>query len=98
MVAAADLASRLGLAGKTVVERIRNLVQGAGLPAELPAHSTTALIHAMRQDKKVKDRRIHFVLPTQIGKVTVVPIGEADLRAFLREEALAAHRRRPTRT
>ena len=52
----------------------------------------------MRQDKKVKDRRIHFVLPTQIGKVTVAPIGEADLRAFLREEALAAHRRRPTRT
>src|SRR5213594_4473664 len=79
MVAAAGLASRLGLAGKVVVGRIRNLVQGAGLPADIPAHSTTALIHAMRQDKKVKDRRIHFVLPTQIGKVTVVPIGEADL-------------------
>jgi 3-dehydroquinate synthase len=97
MVAAAGLASRLGLAGKTVVGRIQKLVQDAGLPADIPMHSTTALIRAMRQDKKVKDRRIHFVLPTQIGKVTVAPIGEADLRAFLRE-APAAQRRRPART
>jgi len=94
MVAAAGLASRLGFAGKTVVGRIRSLVQRAGLPADIPAHSATALIHAMRQDKKVKDRQIHFVLPTEIGKVTVVPVGEADLRAFLRDEAPAPGRRR----
>jgi len=96
-VAAAGLASRLGLAGKTVVGRIRSLVQRVGLPADIPAHSTTALIRAMQQDKKVKDRRIHFVLPTQIGKVTVAPIGEADLRAFLRDETPTARRRRPAR-
>ena len=94
MVAAAGLASRLGFADKTVVERIRDLVRRAGLPSEISSHPSASLIGAMRQDKKVKDRQIHFVLPTQIGKVTVTPVNESDLRAFLRDEARAARRPR----
>ncbi len=83
MVAAAGLAGRLGLADARVAARIRDLIRRTGLPTDLPAYSASDLLRAMRQDKKVRDRQIHFVLPTQIGSVVVVPVPEPDLRAFL---------------
>jgi 3-dehydroquinate synthase len=83
MVAAARLAERLGLADRDVARRIRDLVRRTGLPADLPAHPPSDLLRAMRQDKKVRNRQIHFVLPTQIGRVEVVPIPEPELRAVL---------------
>jgi 3-dehydroquinate synthase len=68
-----------------VQERIRDLVKRAGLPTEMPGHSPAALIRAMRQDKKVKDGQMHFVLPTRIGHVMIKPVNESVLRSFLRE-------------
>jgi 3-dehydroquinate synthase len=85
MVAAAGLARRLGIADKGVQERIRVLVKRAGLPTDMPGHSPAALIRAMRQDKKVKDGQIHFVLPTRIGHVKIEPVSESALGAFLRD-------------
>jgi 3-dehydroquinate synthase len=85
MVAAARLAGRLGLAEKEVGARVLSLVKRAGLPTELPRYSASVLLRAMRQDKKVKDRQIHFVLPTRIGHVVVVPVKDSDLREFLAE-------------
>ncbi|HLG44532.1 MAG TPA: 3-dehydroquinate synthase [Nitrospirales bacterium] len=83
MVGAACLAGRLGLADARVAARIRDLIRRTGLPTDLPACPASDLLRAMRQDKKVRNRQIHFVLPTQIGNVVVVPIPEPDLRAFL---------------
>jgi 3-dehydroquinate synthetase len=37
----------------------------------------------MRQDKKVLDRRIHFVLPDRIGHVSVQPVEESHIRRIL---------------
>jgi 3-dehydroquinate synthase len=90
MVAASRLSTRLGLADEGVVERVRNLVKRAGLPSEIPSYSPSLLLQAMRQDKKVKDRQIHFVLPTKIGEVTVRPVKDDDIRAALSQ-------RRPSR-
>ena len=83
MVAAARLAVRLGLADAEVETRILRLITGAGLPAELPACPASALLRAMRQDKKVKNRQIHFVLPNRIGCVVVVPVEEPLIRGVL---------------
>jgi len=83
MVAAARLAERMGLADAAVAERIRTLVEQAGLPTALPPYPTTALINAMRQDKKVQDKCIHFVLPVRIGHVIVCPVEEVEIRRFL---------------
>src|SRR3989449_1979915 len=58
MVVAARLAERLGLADASVGTRIRALVARTRLPADLPPRSASALLQAMRQDKKVQDRRI----------------------------------------
>ena len=38
---------------------------------------------AMRQDKKVMDQRIHFVLPRQIGQVAIVPVKDSAIQRFL---------------
>ncbi|HZC68896.1 MAG TPA: 3-dehydroquinate synthase [Nitrospirales bacterium] len=83
MVVAARLAERLGLADASVGTRIRALVERTRLPADLPPYSTSALIRAMRQDKKVQDRRIHFVLPDRIGHVVVRPVEEPEIQRAL---------------
>ena len=83
MVVAARLAERLGLTDATVATRIRTLTTRTGLPGDLPPHSASALIRAMRQDKKVQDRRIHFVLPDRIGHVVVRPVEEPEIRHVL---------------
>ena len=83
MVVAARLAERLGLAGASVGMRIRALIERTGLPADLPPRSAPALLRALRQDKKVQDRRIHFVLPDRIGHVIVRPVEEPEIRRVL---------------
>ena len=83
MVVAARLAERLGLTDATVATRIRTLTARTGLPGDLPPHSASALIQAMRQDKKVRDRRIHFVLPDRIGHVLIRPVEEPEIRHVL---------------
>jgi 3-dehydroquinate synthase len=83
MVVAARLAERLGLADASVGTRIRALVERTKLPADLPPRSVSALLRAMRQDKKVRDRRIHFVLPDRIGHVVVRPVEEPEIRQVL---------------
>jgi 3-dehydroquinate synthase len=83
MVVAARLAERLGLVDASVGMRIRALIERTGLPADLPPRSASALLRALRQDKKVQDRRIHFVLPDRIGHVIVRPVEEPEIRRVL---------------
>jgi 3-dehydroquinate synthase len=83
MVVAARLAGHLGLGDASVGTRIRALLERTRLPADLPPHSASAVLRAMRQDKKVQDRRIHFVLPDRIGHVVVRPVEEPEIRQVL---------------
>jgi len=83
MVVAAQLAVQLGLAEASVIMRIRDLVRQAGLPDQVPALPVAALLRATRQDKKVRERRIHFVLPERIGQVVVRPVDEPAIRRVL---------------
>lgn len=95
MVAAARLAAKMGLGDRHIADRIRQLVAAAGLPAVIPHHPPASLIRAMRQDKKVKDQAIHFVLPTEIGKVVVRSVEPAMIRQVLAPEERA--RKRPAK-
>jgi 3-dehydroquinate synthase len=83
MVAAARVAGVLGVADATVEARILDIVRKAGLPAQFPPYPVSAMLRAMRQDKKVRDTRIHFVLPDRIGHVTVRPVDERQIRRAL---------------
>ncbi|HIK54571.1 MAG TPA: 3-dehydroquinate synthase [Synechococcales cyanobacterium M55_K2018_004] len=72
MVAAGAIALQLGLWKQTCSDRQRALIEKAGLPTCLPAGlDLEAILDSLQTDKKVKDGRVRFVLPTDIGQCTV---------------------------
>jgi len=87
MVAAGQLAVNLQLWEQAGQERQLALIQKTGLPTQLPAGvDIEAIIDSLQTDKKVKAGRVRFVLPTQIGAVTVTDQVPAEqIRQVLRQ-------------
>ena len=72
MVAAGQIAVELGMWQKEETERQDALIQKAGLPTKLPdGVDIEAIIESLQLDKKVKAGKVRFILPTQIGVVTI---------------------------
>lgn len=72
MLLAMDLSARMGLCPESDVRRTRDHFEAIGLPTEARgylgnASSTDALIAHMRQDKKVSDGKLTFILSRGIG-------------------------------
>lgn len=72
MGAAAELSARLGLLDRGDADRLRTLVERAGLPTECRelGLSPEAVLEAMRHDKKFVTGSNRFVLLTAIGRWT----------------------------
>ncbi|MFM6006456.1 MAG: 3-dehydroquinate synthase, partial [Sphaerospermopsis kisseleviana] len=89
MIAAGEIAVKLGLWQKADTERQNALMKKAGLPTKLPAGlDIAAIIDALQLDKKVKSGKVRFVLPTQIGAVKVTDEVPTDtIRQVLEEMA-----------
>ncbi|MBD2130923.1 3-dehydroquinate synthase [Sphaerospermopsis sp. FACHB-1094] len=89
MIAAGEIAVKLGLWQKADTERQNALIKKAGLPTKLPAGlDIAAIIDALQLDKKVKSGKVQFVLPTQIGAVIVTDEVPTDtIRQVLEEMA-----------
>ena len=72
MVAAGQIAVKLQLWQQDKAQRQDALIKKAGLPTQLPGGlDIEAIIDTLQTDKKVKDGKVRFILPTQIGQVTV---------------------------
>ena len=72
MVAAAEIAQRMGLCDGRTVARIKALIERSELPTQLPSGLTAqSVLDRMQLDKKVRDGKVRFVLPTGIGEVTI---------------------------
>ncbi len=72
MVAAGQIAVELGMWTQQETQRQNALIEKAGLPTKLPLGlDIEAIVDALQVDKKVKAGKVRFVLPTQIGVVTV---------------------------
>jgi len=71
MLAAGRLAAALGLWSVAEEERQRGLIAAAGLPVDFPALDPDAVLACLQGDKKVRDGRVRFVLPTAIGQVVI---------------------------
>jgi len=69
MVAATRLARALGLVDEEFEKRLRQLIERAGLPVSFAGHSALfdRVVRAMQMDKKFREGRSVFVLPTAIG-------------------------------
>ncbi|WNQ09279.1 3-dehydroquinate synthase [Paenibacillus aurantius] len=71
MVGSAKLAVRMGRSVRIYTETKRILAK-FGLPVRLPEHlDTDRIMKAMMHDKKFKEGRTVFVLPTEIGRVEI---------------------------
>jgi 3-dehydroquinate synthase len=71
MLAAGEIACAMGLWSREHQERQRALVQAAGLPLAMPTLDPAAVLACLQGDKKVRDGKVRFVLPTAIGSVVI---------------------------
>jgi 3-dehydroquinate synthase len=71
MVAAAAIAVKLGLWTEAENQRQRALIAKAGLETQIPPLNLDEMVNALTADKKVKDGKVRFILPTAIGKVEI---------------------------
>jgi 3-dehydroquinate synthase len=71
MVMAAELSLRSGMLPKSDVERIRRLLERAGLPVRGPGLGAGRMLELMALDKKVAGGRMRFVLLEAIGRAVL---------------------------
>ncbi|HXY50416.1 MAG TPA: 3-dehydroquinate synthase [Terriglobales bacterium] len=71
IVAAAQIAAAVGMLDQTSARRIGEVTLALGRLPRLEVRSRS-VIRRLRSDKKTRNRRVHFVLPTEIGNVEVV--------------------------
>lgn len=83
MVMAADLSQRLGYINESDKNRIRALVQAAGLPVQAPNLGKTIWLERMQLDKKNEDGKIKFVLLKPMGCAVVESVPTNILEATL---------------
>ena len=83
MVAEASLAVHLGHCQPDVLQRLRALVQAAGLPYRLPRISMANMWTAMQHDKKVLQGTVYGVWPVRIGEVRIAPLQREEFQRWL---------------
>jgi 3-dehydroquinate synthase len=70
MLAASAIALRLKLLNLSTYKRIKELIARLKLPIRIKLRPQS-VIQALKLDKKVRQGRVKFVLPIEIGKVTI---------------------------
>ena len=72
MVAAGKIAIKAKLWNESEAQRQNNLIRKAGLPTKIPSYlDIEKIINSLQMDKKVKDGKVRFIMPVEIGKVTI---------------------------
>ncbi len=81
LLMAAAMSHECGLIGAEDVDRVRRLVERAGLPLRIEGVRPTAVLDHMHRDKKIQSGRIRLVLLKGVGEGTVTAeYSEAGLR------------------
>ena len=83
MVMAGELSARLGLVPPAFAERLRRLVERAGLPVRGPDLGAERYLELMRVDKKAQGGEIRFVLIEAPGRAVVRAAPDARVREVL---------------
>ncbi|MBW4525930.1 MAG: 3-dehydroquinate synthase [Phormidium tanganyikae FI6-MK23] len=72
MMAAGLIAVEIGLWDREECDRQKVLIEKAGLPTRIPEEcDRSEIVPTLQADKKVRDGKVRFVLPRQIGTVIV---------------------------
>jgi 3-dehydroquinate synthase len=72
MDVAARLSTKLNLCEKSVVHKQRNLLRKLGIETSIPDLDPSDIVNIMISDKKTESSNIRMVLPTGIGKPTLL--------------------------
>jgi 3-dehydroquinate synthase len=72
LVAAAQIAVRLGRADPELVDRVESILSAWNLPIRVSPYPAGQVIAAMAHDKKRMNGRLRFILPRRIGEVEIV--------------------------
>jgi 3-dehydroquinate synthase len=84
MLAAGDIAVAMGLWSQAEQDRQRRLIAAAALPMRWPDLDVEAVLACLQADKKVREGKVRFVLPTGVGSVTIRDdVDPATIRAAL---------------
>ncbi|TWI45472.1 3-dehydroquinate synthase [Pseudoduganella flava] len=83
MVMAADLSHRLGFIDRATVDRIRTLVEAAGLPVKAPDLGAERWLELMEVDKKNEGGAIKFILLKPLGTAIVTSAPQDALLATI---------------
>jgi len=89
MVLAADLSHRLGLVPAEVVQRLRVLIERAGLPVQPPKLGVDRYLQLMRVDKKAEAGAIRFVLLESMGRAGLHAVPDSVIGDTLRAHGAA---------
>ncbi len=71
MIAAARIAQKLGMLEDAAVQRLWNVIIRAKLPYHIGTLEPLDIIERMKKDKKVRAKKVRFVLPVKIGEVVI---------------------------
>jgi 3-dehydroquinate synthase len=71
MMGEAEIAKKLGLLEREMVEQQRSLLLRFGLPVRCPGVETDAVLKAIELDKKVHEKAVRWVLLKHIGEAVV---------------------------
>ncbi|MDO8567310.1 MAG: 3-dehydroquinate synthase [Dehalococcoidales bacterium] len=71
MVAAAKISNKMGLISVDELNRLKSLIQSAGLPVDVPSVKVSDVMQAMKHDKKVQQDKVRFVLLKSIGNAYI---------------------------
>jgi 3-dehydroquinate synthase len=81
MAMAAELSLGLNLIGKTEVDRVKRLIERAGLPTRGPALAPQKLMELMAADKKAAQGKLRFVVLEGLGRAALRGgVGDASIR------------------
>ena len=90
MLVAAELAVARGALAERDRQALAELIASLGPLPPIADLSSTAMLDAMKHDKKVVAGTLHFVLPTAIGATAIVDdVKEAELRRALKKVGFA---------
>lgn len=85
LIGAAWIARRRGILGEPAYDAIASAVDRLGPRPRMSDLDTEQLLRAVRRDKKVREGKLAFVLPTRIGRVVVEPdVQVAEVKRALR--------------
>jgi 3-dehydroquinate synthase len=89
MVLALSLSARLRLVPQDFADRVRRLIERAGLPVRAPSMPWSAWQAWMRVDKKADDGSIRYVLIDGPGRAVMRAVDDATVRVVIEANATA---------